>query len=88
MFILCENAYYPIYGGILKLLGGIFWIENTQKFFTQDLTKKFITDDIELILNNSNSTTNYIQTFGTVIGTKMAPMYATLHLATSKGKSI
>ena len=46
--------------------------------------KKFITEGIELILNNNSfqfNHINYIQTLGTSMGTKIAPTYATLTLA-------
>ena len=45
--------------------------------------KKFITDGIELILNNNSfqfDNMNYIQTLGTAMRTKMTPAYTTLTL--------
>ena len=58
--------------------------KNTQIHYTQDLTKFFITDGIEIILNNNSfqfNNINYMQTLGTAMGTKMAPTYATLTLS-------
>ena len=45
---------------------------------TPKIKQKFITDDIELILNNNYfqfNNVNYIQTLETAIETKMAPTY-------------
>ena len=64
-----------IYGNVPHELGKqaiSFWIENYQKHYTQDLSKKFITDGIELILNNNSfryDHKNYIQSPGTSMGT-------------------
>ena len=57
-----------------------FWIEK----YPEILHNKFITEGIEIILNNNFfqfNNINYIQTLGTTMGTKMAPTYETLTLA-------
>ena len=53
--------------------------------------KKYITDGIELILNNNFfqfNKVNFIQTLGIAMGTKMAPTYANLTLKYLEEKSL
>ena len=73
-----------LYSNILRKLGKqaiSFWIEKYPEILHPRFNKKFITDDMELILSNNFlqfDHINYIQTLRTAMEIKMALMYATL----------
>ena len=64
-----------------------FWIWKYTETLHPRFNKKFITDGIELILNDNSfqfDNKNYISILGTDKGTKMTPRYAILILAYSE----
>ena len=84
-YVLCIWLYYTnLYSNIDHELGKqaiLFWIEKYSETLHPRFNKKFITDDIELILNNNFfqiDNINYIKILGTAMGTKMAPTYTIL----------
>jgi len=57
----------------------------------QEMPTSLIVDLVELVLKNNNFEFNgnhYLQTLGTVIGTKMAPAYANLFMNRLEGRLI
>ena len=60
-----------------------FWLETYPNDLHQSFNCQFVIESIDLILNNNTfqfDNTHFIQVLGTAMGTKMAPMYATLTL--------
>ena len=61
-----------------------FWIEKHPEILHDRFNLDFIIDSLTLILENNFfqfNNENYLQTLGTAMGTKFAPVYATLTLA-------
>ena len=61
-----------------------FWLNKYPKELPNRISKDFVIDGIKLILENNSFCFNdahYLQTKGTAMGTKVAPIYATLVLA-------
>ena len=61
-----------------------FWLNKYPKVLPNRISKKFVLDGIKLILENNSFCFNdsyFLQTKGTTMGTKFAPIYATLVLA-------
>lgn len=60
-----------------------YWLEKHPHDLHNRFTKSFVLESMEIILNNNNflfDGQEYIQMFGTAMGTKFAPTYATLVL--------
>ena len=82
--LLVTSEVTKLYSNISHELGKqaiSFWIDKYPETLYPRFYKNFITDGIDLILNNYFSqfnNVNYILTLGTAIGTKMAARYATL----------
>ena len=60
-----------------------YWLDKFPETLNIRFTPDFILQSIDIILNNKTfqfDDKNYIQTLGTAMGTKMAPVYATLTL--------
>ena len=61
-----------------------FWLNKYPKELPNRISKEFVLDGIKLILENNSFCFNdsyFLQTKGTAMGTKFAPIYATLVLA-------
>lgn len=61
-----------------------FWLNKYPKELPNRISKEFVLDGIRLILENNSFCFNdsyFLQTKGTAMGTKFAPIYATLVLA-------
>ena len=61
-----------------------FWLNKYRKELPNRISKEFVLDGIKLILENNSFCFNdsyFLQTKGMVMGTKFAPIYATLVLA-------
>lgn len=61
-----------------------FWLKKYPQELPNRISKEFVLDGIKFILENNSFTFNdtyFLQTKGTAMGTKVAPIYATLVLA-------
>ena len=61
-----------------------YWIRKHPELLPSRFNEQFIIDSIDIILNNNSfkfDDKNYLQTLGTAMGTKVAPIYATLTMA-------
>ena len=75
------NIYIPHDLGIEAIS---FWLNKYPKELPNRISKEFVLDGIKLILENNSFCFNdsyFLQTKGTAMGTKFAPIYATLVLA-------